>query len=234
MAGAPGAALESALLALLNAALSRVSARGEGEAAVLAAVDSLDVASLQASAEAYAAALAALAPPNTQTAYVVDKTLNNFFVAPLLAALLPDAKFLIAWRDPRDAALSMFWQLFSGERAQLYTYDLAALGEYSALATLALRHLTLVLPQSRLRVAAYEETVRDLEGAMRASLSFLDLAWDDRTLSFAEAAGQVATASIAQVRKPLYNSSVGEWRRHEQYLRPLLEALDAHSAVYAI
>ena len=55
-----------------------------------------------------------------------------------------------------------------------------------------------------------------------------------KTLSFAEAAGQVDTASIAQVRKPLYNSSVGEWRRHEQYLRPLLEALDAHGAVYAI
>jgi hypothetical protein len=36
----------------------------------------------------------------------------------------------------------------------------------------------------------------------------------------------VRTASLAQVRRPLYASAVGRWRAFERHLGPLLQALD--------
>jgi hypothetical protein len=52
------------------------------------------------------------------------------------------------------------------------------------------------------------------------------LAWDGACLRFHQAAGAVRTASAAQVRRPIFTSSIGRWRRYEKQLGPLLEALE--------
>jgi hypothetical protein len=51
------------------------------------------------------------------------------------------------------------------------------------------------------------------------------LPWDDRCLSFYKTERPVRTASLVQVRKPLYRTSVGRWRLYEKHLLPLMEAL---------
>ena len=56
-------------------------------------------------------------------------------------------------------------------------------------------------------------------------LDYCGLPWDDRCLSFHETERPVKTASLVQVRRPLYRSSVGRWRRYEKHLGPLMEAL---------
>jgi len=43
----------------------------------------------------------------------------------------------------------------------------------------------------------------------------------------------VDTASAAQVRRPIYQSSVERWRRYETQLRPLQELLIANSVLKA-
>ena len=67
----------------------------------------------------------------------------------------------------------------------------------------------------------------DLVEAGDAVLKGLDLPWDDRCLEFHRTARPVATASSAQVRRPIYSSSVGRWRHYEPYLADLIAALDA-------
>ncbi|MDH5227771.1 MAG: hypothetical protein OEW50_10245, partial [Gammaproteobacteria bacterium] len=53
------------------------------------------------------------------------------------------------------------------------------------------------------------------------------LPWDDACLAFERNSGAVATASAVQVRRPIYASSVGRWRRFQQQLQPLIEELAA-------
>lgn len=71
----------------------------------------------------------------------------------------------------------------------------------------------------------YEETVADLEGASRRLLEFCDLPWDDRVLRYYETERSVKTASLWQVRQPIYDTSVGRWRHYEKHLGPLMRGL---------
>jgi hypothetical protein len=76
----------------------------------------------------------------------------------------------------------------------------------------------------------YEEVVADLEGQARRLLHHCGLAWDPRCLTFHETQRPVRTASVNQVRQPLYRSSLERWRRYERHLVPLIEALGPEGA----
>ena len=70
------------------------------------------------------------------------------------------------------------------------------------------------------------ELVADQERVTRELLAFLGLDWHDACLRFHESDRVVATASHAQVRRPLYRSSVGRFRHYRPWLEPLIDALD--------
>ncbi len=65
----------------------------------------------------------------------------------------------------------------------------------------------------------------DLEGQSRRLIDFLGLEWDPACLAFHKTERQVLTASLWQVRQPLYASSVGRWRHYRAHLEPLVEGL---------
>jgi hypothetical protein len=71
----------------------------------------------------------------------------------------------------------------------------------------------------------YEQVIADAEGQTRRMLDFLGLPWDPECLKFHENRRYVPTASSAQVRRPIYQNSIGRWRNYEKHLSPLLEAL---------
>jgi hypothetical protein len=54
-------------------------------------------------------------------------------------------------------------------------------------------------------------------------MAYLDLPWDDRCLAFHENKRPVKTASVAQVRRPIYKTSVARWKNFETHLALLLE-----------
>ena len=87
-----------------------------------------------------------------------------------------------------------------------------------------MRHWHEVLP-NRILDLRYEDVVGDLEGSARRLVAHCGLDWDDRCLEFHNTERAVRTASMSQVRKPIYASSLGRWRRHEHHLGPLIEAL---------
>jgi hypothetical protein len=71
----------------------------------------------------------------------------------------------------------------------------------------------------------YEDVVADLEGQARRIVGHCGLDWDARCLDFHRHARAVRTASLVQVRRPLYASSVERWRPYAAFLTPLLAAL---------
>ena len=153
---------------------------------------------------------------------IIDTTPMNFPYIGLAAAMLPGARFIHCLRDPLDNGLSIFRQYLTGPRG--FEHDLHDLGRYYNLHLSLLRHWQDVLGD-RLYVLRYERLVSDPESEITRLLAFLDLPFDERCLAFHQTQRTVRSPSAAQVRQPLYASSIGAWRRYSKSLQPLVDAL---------
>jgi tetratricopeptide (TPR) repeat protein len=184
------------------------------------AVTRLTRADLAPLGEAY---LAQIRPFAGGRAHVVDKMPANFFQAGLIHLMLPNARIIHCRRDPVDTCFSCYTRLFSGE--QLFAYDLRELGLFYRAYQTLMAHWRAVLPLDRFIDVDYETVVEDVESEVRRLVAFLGLPWDDGCLRFYQSKRPVRTASVNQVRQPIYRSSVGRWKTHAVQLRPLLSAL---------
>ncbi|MGF6955962.1 hypothetical protein [Paraburkholderia youngii] len=85
----------------------------------------------------------------------------------------------------------------------------------------------------------YEELADDFEPNVRRMLAHRGLEWDERCLlPFHETTRPVSAASSAQVRRPLYRTSMRRWQPRRELLEPLWEgfgpelaAADAQCAI---
>lgn len=167
--------------------------------------------------------LGRVAPLAQARRHVVDKMPANFLHAGLIRLILPNARIVHCRRDPVDTCLSCYTKLFNAE--QLFAYDLAELGEFHRIYQSLTGHWRKVLPKDRFIEVDYEAVVDDLEGQAQRLLAFLGLPWNDACLKFHQTARPVRTASLTQVRQPIYTTSSGRWRKYAGHLRPLLAAL---------
>lgn len=183
--------------------------------------NTLNEADCRAIAETY---LDGLPPPAASgQGRITDKAPSNFEYLGLIHLCLPNARIIHCQRDPRDVCLSCFGSLFrDGNR---YAFDLVELGRYWRAYDRLMAHWRAVLPAGRIFQAPYEAVVEDVEAWARRLIAYCGLEWDDACLRFHESKREVHTASLAQVRQPIYASSVGRWRRFATHLRPLLDAL---------
>jgi tetratricopeptide (TPR) repeat protein len=156
---------------------------------------------------------------------IVDKMPANFHFAGLIHLALPNATIIHAVRDPLDTCVSCFSVNFT--YAQSHTFDLAELGRHYLQYRALMAHWHDVLPPGRVVDVHYEELVGDLESAARRIVAACGLDWDSRCLDFHRTERPVRTTSAVQVRQPIYDSSIGRWRRYEKYLGPLIAALDS-------
>ena len=155
---------------------------------------------------------------------ITDKTPGNFRLAGLIHLALPNARIIHTRRDPIDTCLSCFAQLFVGGNLP-YVYDLGELGRYYRGYAGLMDHWRSVLPPGAMLELQYEAVVADLETEARRIVAYCGLDWDPRCLDFHRTQRPVRTASVSQVRQPIYRSSVGRWRAYRPYLQPLLDAL---------
>ena len=155
--------------------------------------------------------------------HITDKMPANFFAVPLIHLMMPNAKIIHVNRNPVDTCVSCFTRLFN--RKQEHTYDLAELGRYYADYARLMDHWRAVLPKDAFYDVQYEDIVADQEGQARKLLEYCGLEWNDACLDFYKTKRQVRTASVTQVRQPIYNTSVERWRKYEKHLGPLLDAL---------
>jgi len=173
-------------------------------------------------ADTYLKSINGLSPTATR---VTDKLLTNYYFIGLLATLFPNAKVIHTMRNPVDTCLSSYTKLYKDDMP--HSYDLRELGRYYNKYLQLMDHWRRVLPKGFMIETQYEDMVANTEAGARALIDFLDLPWDDRCLNFHETERPVKTASVSQVRKPVYSTSVERWRRYGDRLKPLIEALEA-------
>ncbi len=155
--------------------------------------------------------------------HITDKMPYNYIAIGLIHALFPNAKIIHVVRNPIDTCFSCYTKLFT--QGQLYSYDLTELGQYYQCYERIMNHWRHILPANAWLDIKYETLVSHFDEEARRLIDFCDLPWEQACLSFYQSKRQVRTASFAQVRQPVYTSSVERWRRYERELAPLIQAL---------
>lgn len=152
---------------------------------------------------------------------LTDKLPANFLNLGLIELLFPGARIIHCKRDRLDTCLSCFFQNF---RSQSFSHDLIDIGVYYSQYRRMMRHWESVISLPILEVH-YEELVQSQETQSRRLLEFLGLEWDPACLNFYQSDRIIKTTSYAQVRKPIYTSSIGRHRHYMPRLQPLVDAL---------
>jgi hypothetical protein len=157
---------------------------------------------------------------------LIDKNPSLTGLVLCFTRVFPEAKLLVALRDPRDVCLSCFMQpLPLGQGSAIFLTLEDAFQEYASIMGLW-RAAAPCLGDSFMEVR-YEDLVADLEGVSRRALEFLGAAWDERVLRFDEHARSklVRSPTYAAVAKPISKGAVGRWRNYQKHLEPWLETL---------
>lgn len=159
-------------------------------------------------------------------AVLVDKLPLNSLKLPLIAKLFPEAKILLAERDPRDVVFSCFRRRFrmNASMYELLTLEGAARFYDSVMGLIEACRAKLPLD---VQVVRYERLVQDFAGEVGRVCGFLGLGWSEAMETFSDRArsGAVATPSAAQVARGLYKEGMGQWRAYEAQLAPVAAIL---------
>lgn len=153
---------------------------------------------------------------------VVDKTPLNFLYIGLIAKALPEARIIHVTRNPMDVGYAMLKTLF--RMGYPFSYDQGDLAQYITAKIRLMQHWHTIFP-GRIHDVAYEALIADQECVSRDLVAALGLDWDPACLNFHTNRSASSTASAAQVRRPLYATSVEKWRNYASELAPLASGL---------
>jgi Tfp pilus assembly protein PilF len=152
---------------------------------------------------------------------VTNKRPDAFGLLGMLKAVFPNARFVNTVRDARDTAVSIWFQQFDDRLG--YAADLSDIAHHYRQYRRLMAHWRGLFGDS-IFDADYDAYVRDPRGMTERLLAFAGLDWHEGCLDFQKNATRVRTASVTQVREPLYRKSSGRWRNYERKLAAL--ALD--------
>jgi hypothetical protein len=153
---------------------------------------------------------------------IVDKMPGNYNFIAMIKAILPNARIIHSRRHPIETCLSCYRIHFA--EGHQWTYNLRDLGRFYRRYWNLMKHWRENFPGVMYEVR-YEDNVADVETSARKLIDFLGLEWNDNCLNFHEVDRPVHTASVTQVRKPIYTTSTNRWRKYEKYLQPLIHEL---------
>jgi len=153
-----------------------------------------------------------------------DKMPLNYLYCGLIHRALPRAKIVHLTRHPIAACYAMYKTLFKD--AYPFSYDLDEIGRYYVAYRRLMDHWQDTLPGA-MHCVSYEALVADQMGETRKLLEYCGLEWEDACGEFHRNSTPTTTASAVQVRQPLYQTSVAQWRHYEAQLEPLARQLRA-------
>lgn len=155
---------------------------------------------------------------------VVNKAITNVAYFGAAKLFLPDASYVHIKRNPLDSAISTYFQNFRST-SQPYSYDLYELGLQYRYYNELFEHWERILPPGSMLTITYEDLVNDFEKQAMRVIDYLGLEWEEACTQFYNTEKYVRTASVTQVRQPIYKTSLDKWRRYRKHLKPLVEAL---------
>ncbi|MGR8947372.1 MAG: tetratricopeptide repeat-containing sulfotransferase family protein [Gammaproteobacteria bacterium] len=147
--------------------------------------------------------------------YVVDKFPENFLHVGLIKSLFPSSVIFHVQRDPRNVALSIYFQNF--ERGNAYSWRLGDIAHYYAQYERVMQ-LWASLKIDGLVSVTYEQLVEDVETHSRRLVEAIGVPWDESCLTFYRSKSDVRTASNWQVRQPIYRQSLARWKNYPEFV----------------
>jgi tetratricopeptide (TPR) repeat protein len=164
---------------------------------------------------------------NKATPHIVDKYPLNAIALLHISRLFPDARIIVALRDPRDCVFSCYQQRFGMNQAMFQMLDLdTAVSYYEQVMNVVVgMRDSGALPMHFIR---YENVIEDFRNEIAALTEFLELEWEEALLDYQTTAKsrQISTPSARQVIQPLYTSSIGKWKHYRQWVRASFDPLD--------
>ncbi|MFZ0498477.1 MAG: sulfotransferase [Steroidobacteraceae bacterium] len=173
--------------------------------------------------DAIAAGYARLANADGGSEFIIEKQPTNYLYLGAIHRALPQARLVLVSRSPLDSCFAMYRTLFGGEAYQ-FSYDLQDLARYYAAYARLIDHWRGAFGDS-IHEVRYEDLVRDPARVGAAAARFCGLEWRDSAAEVDKNADVCLTQSAAQVRRPIYRSAAGHWRRYRAQLEPLMTAL---------
>ena len=156
--------------------------------------------------------------------YVTDKMPVNFRLIGFIKIALPNAKVIHCMRSSKDICLSIYKNFF-GQEVMPWAYDQKELAIYYNNYVHLMDHWNEILPNYIYNIQ-YEDLISNQEDETRKLIEFCQLSWDDSCLKFYNNKRTVSTASVNQVRKNIYKSSINSWKNYENELADLFKVLD--------
>ena len=175
-----------------------------------------------ADAGAVGAGYVRLANPDAGGGIIIEKLPMNYLYLGAIRRALPDAKILWVRRSPLDSCFAMYRTLFAA--AYPFSYDVQDLARYYAAHERLMSHWRELLGED-LHEIVYEDLVADPARVGERVARHCNLAWTAAALDIRNNASASLTASASQVRRPIYGTSSGRWRRYQRHLGPLIDAL---------
>ncbi len=153
---------------------------------------------------------------------VINKHPENFLCLGPLLAMFPNARVIHMQRQPLDNCLSLFFQPL--DVGQPYANDLLDIAHYYRQYERLMNHWRGLLGEAVLDLN-YEDLLQNPRETIGRALGLLHLDWQDACLDFHQSRHRVRTASVHQVRRPLYQSSRNRWENYAAQLEPLRDYL---------
>jgi tetratricopeptide (TPR) repeat protein len=153
-----------------------------------------------------------------------DKMPLNYLYCGLIRRALPNAKIVHLTRHPMAAGYAMYKTLFKD--GYPFSYDLDEIAQYYVSYRRLMEHWCATMPEGIYSVS-YESLVADQLTETRRLLAYCGLEWQDACAEFHQNPSATTTASASQVRRPMYDSSVAQWRHYTAELATLSDALTA-------
>ena len=157
-------------------------------------------------------------PATSQRAHFIDKLPLNYLYCGPIHLSLPSARIIHLTRHPMATCYAVYKTLF--KNAYPFSYELREIARYYAAYRRLMSYWDAVLPGIVLHVS-YEGLVEKFDNEIRRVLAYCGLPWHPPCLEFHRNPHPTATASAAQVRRPLYDSSLRLWEKYQAELQPL-------------
>jgi tetratricopeptide (TPR) repeat protein len=153
----------------------------------------------------------------------VDKMPPNYNHLGVIFDILPNAQIIHSMRHPIETCVSCYRIVFGEGHA--WSYDLRHLGQQYRRYYELMQFWSQTF-EDRILHVRYEDMVDDLETQARRLFDHVSLPFEEQSLNFHENPNPMRTASVLQVRQPLYRTSVDRWRKHRDLLAPLYEEIE--------
>lgn len=156
----------------------------------------------------------------------IDKLPLNLIQLGFISRLFPEAKILVAIRDPRDVCLSCFMQSFALNTAMVNFLTMeTTVSFYTEVMNLWLHYRSAL--QINWHQYRYEDLIDDFDNVTRKIFDFIQLDYPANISDYHLTAQNklISTPSYQDVTQPVYSHSKQRWRNYEKYIAPYIEVL---------